>query len=339
MERRKFILSSLAISASGLLCSWHSNNKDGIVMTVKGPVKPGKIGVTLAHEHILVDFSGAANYDPTKWDQKEVVKALLPYLQDLRKIGIKTFFEYTPAFLGRDPLILQRLSEESGLNIVTNTGYYGAVDNKYLPQIVYESTADDLAKIWIKEYQEGINGTGIKPGFIKISVNPTELSPLHKKIVQAAAKTHLETGLTIASHTGPWVPATEQLAILKQQGVHPSAFIWVHAQNEKDWDHYTEAAEMGAWVSLDGVQRDNADQYIKRLTLLKEKGLLHKVLISQDAGWYEPGKPWSGPKRKYTDIHSVLIPGLRANGFTEKEVTQLLQQNPMNAYTIQVRAL
>ena len=297
------------------------------------------MGVTLAHEHVLVDFSGAENYHPTKWDQKEVVEALLPYLQELKKIGVNTFFEYTPAYLGRDPLILQRLSEKSGLNIVTNTGYYGAVDNKYLPQLVYESTAGDLAKIWIKEYQEGINGTGIKPGFIKISVNPTSLSLLHQKIVQAAAITHLETGLTIASHTGPWIPAAEQLAILKEQGVHPSAFVWVHAQNEKNWDHYWEAAEMGAWVSLDGVQQDNADQYIKRLILLKEKGLLHKVLISQDAGWYEPGKPWNGPKRKYTDINNVLIPGLKSNGFTDKEVAQLLKRNPMNAYTIQVRTL
>ena len=284
-----------------------------------------------------MDFSGAENYDPGLWDQDEVVEALLPHLLELRQLGYHSFFEYTPAFLGRDPLILQQLAMKSGLNIITNTGYYGAVDSKYLPQIAFEASAEALAKIWIDEFQQGIGGTGIKPGFIKISVNPLSLSELHRKLVEAAAMTHLKTGLTISSHTGPAVPAFEQLEVLKQHGVHPSAFIWVHAQNEKNWDHYLKAAEMGTWVSLDGIQENNVVQYLERLSLLKENGFLAQVLISQDAGWYEPGKTWQGPKRKYTDIQNHLIPGLKANGFTDKEVQQLLEINPGEAYAIRVR--
>ena len=306
-------------------------------MTVNGAIKPKNMGLTLAHEHILVDFSGAADYDPTGWNKDEVVDALLPYLQELKKLGFSTFFEYTPAYLGRDPLVLKQLSNKSGLNLVTNTGYYGAVDSKYLPQIVYETSAENLAKIWIEEFQKGIDGTGIKPGFIKISVNPGPLSELHEKLVEAAARTHLETGLTISSHTGPAIPAFEQLEVLSRFGVHPSAFIWVHAQNEKSWDKYLEAAKMGAWVSLDGIQQDNVDQYIERLILMKENGFLNRVIISQDAGWYEPGKPWQGPKRKFTDIQHHLVPGLKDKGFTAAEVRQLLEKNPREAYIIRVR--
>lgn len=58
--------------------------------------------------------------------------------------------------------------------------------------------------------------------------------------------THLRTGLTICSHTGPAVAAFEELEELKRVGVHPSAFVWVHAQNESNKNLYTQAAQMGA---------------------------------------------------------------------------------------------
>lgn len=36
----------------------------------------------------------------------------------------------TPAYLGKDPELLLKLSELSGLQIVTKTGYYGARNDK-----------------------------------------------------------------------------------------------------------------------------------------------------------------------------------------------------------------
>jgi len=339
MNRRKFIFNSLALSATGLFLSRFGYKADQVIMTVNGPIKPEQVGMALAHEHILVDFSGADVYDPASWNQEEVVNALLPYLQELKQLGFNTFFEFTPAFLGRDPQILKQLSGKSGLNIVTNTGYYGAVDNKYLPSTAFDATAEDLAQIWIDEYLHGIQGTGIKPGFMKISVNPGPLSDLHKKLVRAAAMTHLETGLTIASHTGPAEPAFEQIEVLKEQGVHPSAFIWVHAQNEQDQQNYVEAASLGAWVSLDGIQQDNVQEYTQRLQWMKQNGHLDKVLISQDAGWYEPGKPWNGLIRKYSDISNYLIPKLTTMGFTSTEIRQLIEINPAQAYAISIRKI
>ncbi len=336
MNRRQFIASCgmLSIVAPGISGKSNPSQK---VITVLGPVNISQLGTTLSHEHILVDFIGADNYDPNRWSRNVVIEAVLPYLQELKQLGVNTIFEFTPAYLGRDPILLQRLSTKSGINLVTNTGYYGAVDNKYLPEDAVDLSENELAGIWTGEFERGIDGTGIKPGFIKISVNPGQLSDLHKKLVRAAATTHLNTGLTIASHTGPALPAFGQLEIISAMGVHPSAFIWVHAQNEKDTTHYREVAGMGAWVSLDGIQKDNVDHYIESLTVLKQNKLLHRVLISHDAGWYEPGKPWQGPKRKYTDIIQYLVPKLKNSGFTDKDITQLLAINPGKAFAIGVR--
>ena len=101
----------------------------------------------------------------------------------------------------------------------------------------------------------------------------TNLSDLHKKLVTAAARTHLKTGLTIASHTGPAVPAFEQLEILKNEGVSPEAFIWVHAQSEKDISNHVKAAAMGCWIGLDGLNDNNLADYVRMIKNLKENKL------------------------------------------------------------------
>ena len=224
-------------------------------MTVNGAIPAGEMGVTLEHEHIMVDFIGADSITPDRWNRSEVARIALPYLLQIKELGCRTIIECTPAYLGRDPLMLKEISSSSGLNILTNTGFYGAGNNKYIPAYAFDETADQLAERWTKEWENGIDDTKVKPGFIKIGVGPESLSEFHKKLVEAAARTHLKTGLTIASHTGPSVPAFEQIEILKKEGVSPEAFIWVHAQNEKDLSAHIKAAKLGAWIGLDGPKQ------------------------------------------------------------------------------------
>ena len=212
-----------------LLLAECSGEKDPVIMTVKGTVYLNDMGISLTHEHILVDFIGADSISYDRWQREDVIKKVLPYLLEVKELGCKSFFECTPAYIGRDPLLLKFLSEASGLNIITNTGYYGAADDKFIPEHAYSETADELAARWTGEWKNGIEGTEIRPGFIKIGVGGGSLSELHRKLVKAAAMTHLLTGMTIASHTGPSIPAFEQLKILNEEGVSSEAFIWVQS--------------------------------------------------------------------------------------------------------------
>jgi phosphotriesterase-related protein len=308
-------------------------------MTVKGPVASYKMGVTLIHEHILVDFIGADSIGDIQWNNRDVERVVLPYLKQLKGFGCHTLIECTPAYLGRDPLLLKALSRSSGLNILTNTGYYGAGNNKFIPRFAFDETADQIAARWTEEWINGIEGSGVKPGFIKIGVGPENLSDFHKKIVTAAARTHLKTGLTIVSHTGLSTPAFEQLEILHAEGVSPEAFVWTHAQNEKDLTTHVKAARMGAWISLDWINEDNAEDYVKMINNLKENNLLNKVLLSHDAGWYHPGEKDGGNYRRYSALFEKLIPLLKKEKFTENEIHQLLVVNPEEAFTIRVRRI
>ena len=153
-------------------------------------------------------------------------------------------------------------------------GFYGAANDKYVPAIARQETAEQLAARWTREFQEGIDGTGIRPGIIKIGVDPGPLSEIDAKLVRAAAKTHLQTGLTIASHTGNGVAALEELEILKQEGVHPGTFIWVHAQIEGDGQFHLKAAQQGAWVEFDGISESSIDKHLQLVKGMIEQGFL-----------------------------------------------------------------
>lgn len=331
MNRRAFLLSSL-----GCFIAVAKTSKT--VITVNGPIEVNQLGTTLIHEHFLVDFIGADKTTDQRWNRDAVLKKVLPYLLEAKKAGVKSVFDCTPAFLGRDVKLLQMLSAQSGLHIITNTGYYGAVDNKYLPPHAFTETAEQLAARWIKEAKNGIDGAGIRPGFIKISVDAKEpLSELHQKLVRAAALTHLKTGLVICSHTGPAAAAFQEIDILKKAGVHPSAFVWVHAQAEKDKTTFTRAANMGAWISLDGIGWGEFDNYADSIIQLKKAGLLHKVLLSHDAGWYKPDEP-DASFQGFTNIFNELFPRLKKSGFTQNDFDQLLIKNPAEAMCIQVRS-
>jgi phosphotriesterase-related protein len=339
ISRRTFLKTG-GLSAAGLLLlpsHVNANPPKDYVMTVNGRLDASRMGFALTHEHILVDFIGADKVSKDRYNADDVVKVALPKLKELKNTGCDTLFCAEPAYLGRDPEVLRKLSDASGLNILTNTGYYGAVNEKYLPAHAHTETAEQLAARWIAEFRNGIDGTGIKPGFIKTSTDKAPLTKAQQKIIRAAAITHLETGLTMLVHTGDGAAAREQLAILKEVGVDPSARVWTHAQNEKDERQYVEAARENCWVAFDGINPATLDENLKRLRLMRSANLLDHVLVSQDSGWYNVGEPNGGDYKPYTCIATQFIPKLKQNGFTDGDIDTLFRTNPRKAFSIRIR--
>lgn len=306
-------------------------------MTVNGWMNADKVGFSLIHEHVLVDFIGADKVSPSRYDADEVFRIALPKIIAAKERGCKTIIECTPAFLGRDVQLLKRLSDASGINIITNTGYYGAVGEKYLLPYAHTESAQQLANRWIAEWKNGIDGTGIKPGFIKSSVDAFPFTATQKKVIEATAITHLATGLTIGIHTGNGNAAMEEKRIIESKGVSPNAWIWIHAQNEKDFSYHTRIAKAGGWISYDGVHKDGIADCIAFLRHMQKENLLTRVLLSHDSGWYNVGQPSGGVYNDYNTIADKLLPAMKENGFTEKDIEQLFIVNPANAFTIRIR--
>jgi len=335
MERRRFLrLVSLAVAASATPTLAKAAKPAGQVMTVLGPVPAGKLGRVLMHEHVMVDFIGADKIAPGRYNPEEVFRVALPYLQRLKYLACQTLVECTPDYIGRDAALLRRLSRASGLHILTNTGFYGAAEDKYVPRFAHSETADQLALRWAREFEDGIPPENVRPGFMKIGVDSGPLSEIDTKLVRAAARCHQRTGLAIASHTGNGIAAMAELELLKEEGVEPSAFIWVHAQNEKDSDVHERAAALGAWVEFDGVSPKTRDEHVQLVMAMKRAGRLHRTLISQDAGWYNVGEPGGGNYRGYEFLFTDFLPALRKAGATKRDIDTLLIVNPRLALTL-----
>lgn len=327
-SRRDFLRFLAAVAASSAAAAKGSLRDDrGQVVTVSGLVPPGRLGTVLAHEHVLVDFVGADKVDRKRYDADEAIRTIVPHLKAVRAAGCDTFVECTPAYIGRDPALLRRLGEASGLLFLTNTGYYGAGDDRYVPAHAYRESTAELARRWTAEFEDGIEGSDVRPGFIKTGVDPGPLSAIDRKLVEAAALCHGQTGLTIYVHTGDGRAALDTMAALKTAGLSLDAYVWVHAQNEKDRALHVRAAEDGAWVSFDGVGAESLDAHVEAVLDMTRRGHLGRLLVSQDAGWYHVGEPGGGVFRGYTYLYTDFLPRLEP-----AQVSLLMSENPRTAF-------
>ena len=300
-------------------------------MTVTGAVDANELGFTLPHEHVLVDFIGAEEVGPHRYDSGDVIATMDPPLRQLVEMGVNAFVDCTPMYLARDPEVLKTLSEQTGLKIVTNTGQYKP---PYLPKRTFEIDAETLASDWIAEWHDGIASTGVRPGFIKTAVDPGVLPDILRKTISAAAITSAETGLTIGTHCGNGLAAREILAILDSHGVSPTKWIFIHAQNESDHSQLLRSAAEGAWIELDGIGEGEDENHLVPLLKLLDAGYERQILLSQDAGWYEVGRSPDHPRKPYTYIITDFLPMLERYGFDRQLIEQIMVDNPARAFRI-----
>ncbi|MEM9831869.1 MAG: phosphotriesterase [Bacteroidota bacterium] len=340
-SRRQFIQELSFVSLGTMLSPsiGLTQSKAKKIYTVTGAIDASELGVCLSHEHIMSNFGAERSYQPN-YNTKALKAQVVPYLKRIKSLGVDSILDCTTAYFGRDVSLLQELSEESEIYLITNTGYYGAANDRYVPQHAYRETAEQLAERWIKECEQGIDQTGIHPGFIKIAADSGEISDIDKKLMQAAIKTTQATDLTIACHTGD-NPAVPKLALelMSDVNVEPSAWVWTHAHQMETSEELIAMAKQGMWISLDGLRIVGVgarmhqlvlNHHLQHLLTLKRQGLLSRVLISHDGNSF----PRGGIIRPYEAIFTRFIPMLKENGFTEKEVNQLLVNNPQQAFAI-----
>jgi phosphotriesterase-related protein len=308
--------------------------RGGVMMTTRGPIDSEAAGLILPHEHIFTDLRGPDVKNHGVASDEEVVRVMKPLLLDAKAAGVSTLVECTTIGVGRNVAIIARLARETGLNIVVPTGVYGRAN--FAPKTFADKPEDELARWMMTEIVVGIETTGVKAGFIKTAASEQQLKPLEEKFLRASARESKQTGVAIASHTTNGKVATRQLDILDQHEVSPDRFIWVHAQAEPDTIYHKILAQRGAFIELDSIGNSDAeDEKILRLIrVLVDAGFEHRILLSQDAGWYNPGQQDGGKMRGYTALTKSFIPKLKAKGFGDAVIEKLTRENPFRAFAI-----
>jgi phosphotriesterase-related protein len=303
--------------------------------TVKGRVPVETLGLILPHEHLFTDLRRPTHPNYAQGDPAAVAEMLRPHLEAAEKAGVTALVECTGGGVGRNVNVLRRVAEITPIHIVMPTGVY---KEGFIPTDALDLPAEALAEQWIRDLVEGIDGTPTRAGFIKVALSDDGPTPIEVRNLRAAALASRETGATIASHTIGGAVAKREVDVLAEAGHDLSRFVWVHAQTEPNSAIHQELARRGVWIEFDtiGVPAQHEPQLRAVLAML-DAGLAGNIMLSHDAGWYDPSQPDGVPAhgfRGYTALVEEFIPALKARGVSDATIRQLTVENPARAFAI-----
>ena len=304
------------------------------IHTVKGPVEIDSLGLILPHEHLFTDLRGPHVPEYAQGDPSAVLEVVEPYLAEAAAAGATVLVECSTIGVGRNLPVLQGLADATSIHIVAPTGVYR---DAFIPASLREVSEDYLADLWTKELTEGIEGTSIRAGFIKLAMSDDGPTPLEIRNLRAAVNASQRTGAVIASHTIGGTVAKKEMDVLEEAGHDLQRFIWIHAQTEPDVSELAAAARRGAYIELDsvGAPHQSQPELLNVTVALIEAGHVDHLLLSHDAGWYNPGKPNGIPDegyRGYTALMKDFLPALSSRGLSAEQLRQITVQNPARAF-------
>ena len=218
------------------------------VMTVTGPVATEKLGHTWMHEHLICSSMGIATHYPQMYrpDYKE---QLHKDIKEMMDGGISTVVEATPVCLGRDVRTLKEISEETGLQIVATTGWWGVCPPYFSPY-----TEEMWTRCFVDDLTKGCDGTDIKAGILKAAMDKDGPTEWRRTIHHAVGQAQLETGAKIFLHTYcPTGTPRHQLQFLKEVGVDMKNVVVDHLPETCEFDLIQWIYDQGAWLGLDRI--------------------------------------------------------------------------------------
>ena len=177
------------------------------IMTVLGPIAPQALGFCQSHEHLclLPGWCGRQN-PPHRIDDRRLSTL---ELLDFYALGGRAAVDAQPAGCGRDGDFLADISQQSGVHIVSSTGFHKLC---FYPPDHWITTAseDMLAEMWQRELEEGMYApcdtapperqTAVRAGQIKSAVNREGLTERYRLLFRAAARAQEATRAPLVVH-------------------------------------------------------------------------------------------------------------------------------------------
>lgn len=318
-----------------------------MAQTFRGPVPAGALGVTLIHEHIFVrDPELERNVPGLEWDPSAAVERAVAGLTALHELGVSTVVDLTVVGLGRDVRLVSEVAQRVPVHIVAATGLYVA---DALP-LYYRfhgpgrliDEPEPLIDLFVRDIEEGIDGTGVRAGMIKVTTDGPELSEAEERVLTAAAVAHQHSGVAITTHS---VPAQRnglaQLAFLRRLGVRPERIVVGHSGDTDDVDYLRALMDAGATIGLDrfGMEHAQADQVrIETAVALTLLGYADRMVLSHDAAFYSHVTPptWRtahAPRWRMDHLHRAIVPALLERGVSQTDIDRMLISNPRSLLT------
>ncbi|MFS0750474.1 phosphotriesterase [Oceanobacillus sp. 1P07AA] len=283
-------------------------------------------GITYMHEHTTIDLSEVKNSEDCNLD---ILEETVNEYKKLYDKGVRNIIDVTNFGMGRNIPYVQKVAEESGINIVCSIGFY---QETFYPIQVFRETKEQLAERMIKDIYEGIKGTDIKAGIIgEIGTSHNKWTETERKVFEAVIIAHRETGTPITTHTTLGTLGHEQVAFFKKKDVNLNRVIIGHVDLTGDSDYIFHMLDEGAYVEFDTIGKENYMSDKTRANILKEiqdKGFINQVFLSMDITRKSHLEYQNGIGYSY--LLDQFVPLLEQTGVTEASIEKLLIKNPMD---------
>ena len=306
-----------------------------LVRTVLGDIPASQLGVTYMHEHLIIDSPIVSRDFPHIHLPSET--EAIAEVNLCRSAGVQTLVDCMPTGSGRSALKLAAISKATGVNIVATAGLH--TDRYYLPTDELENMdAEDLAKVFIRDIQVGMEGTEFKAGQLKVVTSGHVIKDRDRRLFEAVAIAQQITGAPIISHCEHGTGALEQIELFIALHIPVHKVTLSHTDKENDIGYHKEILASGINVEYDQSLRQSDQDAPPSALLMKamiEAGFIDQIMLGTDGArrslWSSlggsPGLAWlySGWSKKLIEL-----------GLTQGQLDKVFIDNPARTLSIDV---
>lgn len=331
-------------------------NPNGEVITVRGPVQPETLGRVTMHEHLHSDCydweqqSQILEEKPISPERRELLmKEAVPYLQQCTDYGCGAFIEATPIPWRAWPTFYAEASAVAGMHIILCTGYYREMEQgtywvdtpeDAIYPFVRKASVEELAELCITEIEEGVHGTKVRAGAIKLGTSAPQMTGAERKTFCAGAKAQKATGVHITTHCTKIGAETSQLEILDAEGVDLTRAVIGHtALHLMDPDCYKVCIDWmkrGAnFLPTNLGIRDDPQRWqplVDAIHRVFDAGLGDRLCFGLDWAFCSESEPFTActfmPPPPFLHMFTHTLPAFRDMGLTPEEEEAIMKTNP-----------
>jgi predicted metal-dependent phosphotriesterase family hydrolase len=312
-----------------------------LVRTVLGDIAPEQLGVTYAHEHLVID-GGRPVQMHADFDLSDIDKMAVE-VREAVALGLGAVVDAMPCDCGRNVEKLAELSRRTDIHIIGPTGLHH--DRYYGPDHwSARMSVTDLADRFTLDITDGIDAndyagptirrTDHRAGVIKVAGSENGPSARDLRVFEAAAIAHHRTGAPILTHCEGGTGGINQIRVFGDFGVAPQHLALSHVDKIVDRGYHRELLGTGAFAEYDGSFRWGAEENgtLKLLGWALEDDLIDGILLGMDAarqGYYhayggKPGLAW---------LLGGFTDEMEAAGLDAAVRRRLFVDNPARAFT------
>ncbi|MDQ0271004.1 phosphotriesterase family protein [Cytobacillus purgationiresistens] len=312
------------------------------ITTISGEISSKDIGICHSHEHLFIKRGKPYEVDPSLvLDDFEKTKA---EVQLFKVAGGTTIVDAQPIGCGRNSNWLERLSLETGIQIIASTGFH-KLDFYQEHHWIFDQNYNELCALFIEEINNGMYCDGEegwpefkssgRAGLIKTAANMQGAAGRYFQLFKAAAKASYETGTPIMSHTELGFNALEQIKLYTDLGLKENQLIICHLDRKmENEDYLLHVASTGVFLELDTIGRFNYhsdEQEVKLIKSLIDHGYEDQILLGLDTT--NKRMKHYGGNIGLDHLLNTFLPLLKENGVSDQQIKKMMHNNPSLAFS------